>query len=29
LMLDGLFMEWTSIAVARNPHCPVCAPLTS
>jgi molybdopterin/thiamine biosynthesis adenylyltransferase len=25
LMLDGLHMEWTSISVARNPHCPVCA----
>ena len=24
LMLDGLHMEWTSIAVARNDHCPVC-----
>ena len=24
LMLDGLYMEWTSIAVARNEHCPVC-----
>ena len=24
LMLDGLYMEWTSIAVARNDHCPVC-----
>ena len=29
LMLDGLHMEWTSIAVARNPHCPVCAPQQS
>ena len=25
LMLDGLHMEWTGIAVARNPQCPVCA----
>ncbi|MGV7208196.1 HesA/MoeB/ThiF family protein [Oxalobacteraceae bacterium A2-2] len=25
LMLDGLRMEWTSIKVARNPACPVCA----
>ena len=24
LMLDGLYMEWTSIAVAHNEHCPVC-----
>jgi len=24
LMLDGLYMEWTSISVARNEHCPVC-----
>ena len=24
LMLDGLYMEWTSIAVERNEHCPVC-----
>jgi molybdopterin/thiamine biosynthesis adenylyltransferase len=25
LLLDGLHMEWTSIAVARNADCPVCA----
>jgi molybdopterin/thiamine biosynthesis adenylyltransferase len=25
LMLDGLRMEWTSIRVARNGDCPVCA----
>jgi molybdopterin/thiamine biosynthesis adenylyltransferase len=25
LMLDGLAMEWTSIAVARDGHCTVCA----
>ena len=25
LMLDGLHMEWTSIAVGRNGDCPVCA----
>ena len=25
LLLDGLHMEWTSIAVARNGDCPVCA----
>src|SRR5471032_2728708 len=25
LMLDGLHMEWTSIRVARNGDCPVCA----
>ena len=25
LMLDGRAMEWTSIGVARNPACPVCA----
>ena len=25
LMLDGKFMEWTAIGVARNPACPVCA----
>jgi molybdopterin/thiamine biosynthesis adenylyltransferase len=25
LMLDGLSMEWTSIGIARNPACPVCA----
>jgi len=24
LLLDGRAMEWTSIAVARNPDCPVC-----
>lgn len=24
LLLDGKFMEWTSIGVARNPDCPVC-----
>jgi molybdopterin/thiamine biosynthesis adenylyltransferase len=24
LLLDGRAMEWTSIAVARNPACPVC-----
>jgi molybdopterin-synthase adenylyltransferase len=24
LMLDGLHMEWTSIAIARNASCPVC-----
>ncbi|WP_296945535.1 molybdopterin-synthase adenylyltransferase MoeB [uncultured Massilia sp.] len=24
LMLDGRAMEWTEIAVARNPSCPVC-----
>jgi molybdopterin/thiamine biosynthesis adenylyltransferase len=24
LMLDGLRMEWTSIAIGRNPACPVC-----
>jgi molybdopterin/thiamine biosynthesis adenylyltransferase len=27
LLLDGLHMEWTSIRVGRNPHCPVCAPV--
>ena len=26
LLLDGRAMEWTSIAVARNPGCPVCGP---
>ena len=25
LLLDGRAMEWTSIGVARNPACPVCA----
>ena len=25
LLLDGLGMDWTSIRVARNPGCPVCA----
>ncbi len=25
LLLDGLRMEWTSIRIARNPSCPVCA----
>jgi molybdopterin/thiamine biosynthesis adenylyltransferase len=25
MMLDGLHMEWTSIGVARNGDCPVCA----
>jgi molybdopterin-synthase adenylyltransferase len=25
LLLDGRSMEWTSIAIARNPACPVCA----
>jgi molybdopterin/thiamine biosynthesis adenylyltransferase len=25
LLLDGLNMEWTSIRIARNPVCPVCA----
>lgn len=25
LLLDGLRMEWTSIAIARNDACPVCA----
>ncbi|MET0266443.1 MAG: HesA/MoeB/ThiF family protein [Duganella sp.] len=25
LMLDGLYMEWTSIAIARNADCSVCA----
>ncbi|MRW91007.1 molybdopterin-synthase adenylyltransferase MoeB [Duganella sp. FT80W] len=25
MMLDGLYMEWTSIAVGRNDACPVCA----
>ncbi|MET0320424.1 MAG: HesA/MoeB/ThiF family protein [Duganella sp.] len=25
LMLDGLYMEWTSIAVARHGDCPVCS----
>jgi molybdopterin/thiamine biosynthesis adenylyltransferase len=25
LMLDGKYMEWTAIGVARNPACPVCA----
>jgi len=25
LMLDGKYMEWTAIGVARNPVCPVCA----
>ncbi|NVM76059.1 molybdopterin/thiamine biosynthesis adenylyltransferase [Duganella sp. SG902] len=25
MMLDGLHMEWTSIGVARNDACPVCA----
>ncbi len=25
LLLDGRSMEWTSIAVARNPACPVCS----
>lgn len=25
LLLDGLRMEWTSIAIARNDSCPVCA----
>ena len=25
LMLDGKFMEWTGVKVARNPDCPVCA----
>jgi len=24
LMLDGLRMDWTSIAIGRNPSCPVC-----
>jgi molybdopterin/thiamine biosynthesis adenylyltransferase len=24
-MLDGRFMEWSEVRVARNPHCPVCA----
>lgn len=27
MMLDGLHMEWTSIAVGRNVDCPVCAAL--
>jgi molybdopterin/thiamine biosynthesis adenylyltransferase len=26
LLLDGLRMEWTSIKIARNDACPVCAP---
>ena len=26
LLLDGRAMEWTSIALARNPACPLCAP---
>lgn len=25
LLLDGRSMEWTSIAISRNPECPVCA----
>ena len=25
LLLDGRAMEWTSVKVARNPACPVCA----
>ena len=25
LMLDGKYMEWTSIAVARDAACPVCS----
>jgi molybdopterin/thiamine biosynthesis adenylyltransferase len=25
LMLDGKFMEWTGVKVARNAACPVCA----
>jgi len=25
LLLDGLAMEWRSIAVPRDPQCPVCA----
>jgi molybdopterin/thiamine biosynthesis adenylyltransferase len=25
LLLDGRAMEWTSIALARNPACPVCS----
>ena len=25
LLLDGRAMEWTSIGIARNPDCPVCA----
>ena len=28
MMLDGLHMEWTSIGVARNGDCPVCATKT-
>jgi molybdopterin/thiamine biosynthesis adenylyltransferase len=24
-MLDGRYMEWSEVRVARNPHCPVCA----
>ena len=27
LMLDGKYMEWSSIAIARDPACPVCANL--
>ena len=27
LMLDARAMEWTEVAVARDPGCPVCAPL--
>jgi molybdopterin/thiamine biosynthesis adenylyltransferase len=26
LLLDGRAMEWTSIALSRNPVCPVCSP---
>jgi molybdopterin/thiamine biosynthesis adenylyltransferase len=26
LLLDGRAMEWTSITLARNPACPLCAP---
>lgn len=25
LLLDGLRMEWSSVALRRDPHCPVCA----
>ena len=29
LMLDGKFMEWTGVKVARNAACPVCATRSS
>ena len=29
LMLDGRSMEWSTLRTARNPHCSVCAPLTT